>query len=79
MKYLPLISLLLLTACNGKNPAIEAAFNESCTLTEQTEDSILNYSQKAADLNISDPVISNNIDQALKYVRMKQDFENVWN
>ncbi len=75
MKYILLFIPLILFSCtSSKNKAL---LQESYTLYEQSEDSILNFSQKCYEMNIDDPSISHNIDVALKYSRLQEDYNDV--
>lgn len=49
-KLLYILLLPLMGSCSGRDQSL---LNESFTLSEQTEDSILNFSQKVVDVDIS--------------------------
>lgn len=72
--------VLLLSSCSCSSPQKnEAIIEESFHLIEQSEDSILSFSQKCYDLGIEDRQLSHTIDVALKYVRLQEDYHAVMN
>lgn len=72
--------LLLLCGCSSNVTKVnDAIIEESFHLTEQSEDSILNFAQKCYDLGIEDRQVGHTIDVALKYVRLQESFHAVMN
>lgn len=72
--------LLLLCGCSSSvTKENDAIIEESFHLTEQSEDSILNFAQKCYDLGIEDRQVGHTIDVALKYVRLQEDYHMVMN
>lgn len=68
-------SLFICSSCSNKHDM--NIIRESFNLSEQSEDSVLRFGQKVADLGIDDPELSHIIDLALDYVRLRNEYNDV--
>lgn len=73
------LSIIICTLLLTRRTTSPELILESQRLHECSQDSIERFSEKIYNLGIDDTIISKNVDVALKFSQLKEDFERIMN